>query len=158
MMERIEKSLDTATLLEEYRVLLQTVDALPLAVTGSSMAPFLVSGRDSVLLTRPPETLRRGDIALYRRESGAYVLHRVHHRERDGSYAMLGDAQQTIEHGVRRAQIIAVVQSAKRKGKRQQKGCFWWEFFAHVWPRLVALRPALLRLYQSIQTALGRKS
>lgn len=158
MMEHIEKSLDTAALLEEYRALLQTVDVLPLRITGSSMTPFLVPGRDSVLLTRPPETLRRGDIALYRREGGAYVLHRVYRREGENGYAMLGDAQQCVEHGVRREQIIAVVQSAERKGKQQQKGCFWWEFFARVWPRLVPLRPALLRLYQTMQKILGRKS
>lgn len=154
MMEHVEKSLDTAALLEEYRALLQTVDALPLRITGSSMTPFLVPGRDSVLLTRPPETLRRGDIALYRRESGAYVLHRVC-RVRHGVYTMLGDAQCTRESGVRHEQVIAVVQSALRKGKRQQKGCFWWEFFARVWPRLVPLRPALLRVYQF---TFGRKT
>lgn len=154
-MERVEKSIDTATLLESYRALLQTVDVLPLAVTGSSMTPFLVPGRDSVLLARPPERLRRGDIALYRRDGGAYVLHRVHHCVRDGSYAMLGDAQCTVEHGVRHDQVLAVVQSAVRKGRQQQKGTFWWEFFARVWLRLVALRPALLHLYQ---ITLGRKS
>lgn len=154
MMEHVEKSLDTAALFEEYRALLQTVDTLPLTITGSSMTPFLVPGRDSVLLTRPPAALRRGDIALYRRASGAYVLHRVC-RARRGVYTMLGDAQCMREPGVRHEQVIAVVQSALRKGKRQQKGCFWWEFFARVWLRLVPLRPALLRVYPFI---FGRKT
>ncbi len=153
-MEHMEKNLDTAALLESYRTLLQTVDALPLAITGTSMTPFLVPRRDSVLLTRPPARLRRGDIALYRRENGAYVLHRVYRVQPDG-YVMLGDAQQTPECGVRSKQVIAVVQSALRKEKRQQKGCFWWEFFAHVWLRLVPLRPVLLCGYQII---FGRKA
>ena len=81
MMERAKRSVDTALLMEQYRALLETVDVLPLEVSGSSMTPFLAPGRDSVLLAKPGETLRRGDIALYQRESGAYVMHRVYRRE-----------------------------------------------------------------------------
>lgn len=152
MTEKISRSADTAVLLEQYRELLKTVDRLPLAVTGSSMTPFLVPGRDSVWLTRPDGALRRGDIVLYRRESGAYVMHRIYRCARDGSYAMLGDAQQAVEHGIRRGQVLARVCAAERKGKYQGPGRFWWEFFARVWICLVPLRPALVRLYES-----GRK-
>ena len=36
-MQRVEKTVDTGLLLEEYRTLLETVDQLPLTITGSSM-------------------------------------------------------------------------------------------------------------------------
>lgn len=147
MTEKVSRSVDTAALLEQYRELLKTVERLPLSVTGSSMTPFLVPGRDSVWLTRPEGALRRGDIVLYRRDSGAYVMHRVYRRARDGSYSMLGDAQQAVEHGIRREQVLARVCAAERKGRYQGPGRFWWEFFARVWIRLVPLRPALTRLY-----------
>ena len=146
-MEQAKRSVDTALLMEQYRTLLETVDALPLEVSGSSMTPFLAPGRDSVLLTKPGEALRRGDIALYQRESGAYVMHRVYRCERDGRYTMLGDAQQALERGIRREQIVAVACAAVRKGKEQKQGCFWWDFFARVWIRIVPLRPMLRGLY-----------
>lgn len=147
MMERAKRSVDSALLMEQYRALLETVDVLPLEVSGSSMTPFLAPGRDSVLLAKPGETLRRGDIALYQRESGAYVMHRVYRRERDGSYTMLGDAQRAFERGIRREQILAVACAAVRKGKEQKPGCFWWDFFARVWISVVPLRPVLRGLY-----------
>lgn len=146
-MERADLRVDTALLMEQYQELLKTVDTLPLQVTGSSMTPFLAPGRDSVLLTKPGERLRRGDIALYRRDSGSYIMHRVYRCGSDGSYEMLGDAQQVIKRGIRREQIIAVACAARRKGKEQKPGCFWWEFFARVWIRIVPLRPVLRGLY-----------
>ena len=36
-MQRVEKTVDTGLLLEEYRTLLEAVDQLPLTITGSSM-------------------------------------------------------------------------------------------------------------------------
>ena len=50
MMERAKRSVDTALLMEQYRALLETVDVLPLEVSGSSMTPFLAPGRAGVLL------------------------------------------------------------------------------------------------------------
>ena len=47
-MQRVEKTVDTGLLLEEYRTLLETVDQLPLTITGSSgdtlILPLIVPG------------------------------------------------------------------------------------------------------------------
>ena len=59
-------------LLEEYRRLLwedPSIDVLPLVITGNSMSPFLVHGRDTVYLSRLSRPARRGDMMLYRRET-----------------------------------------------------------------------------------------
>ena len=154
MIEKTNRCVDTAHLMEQYRALLETVDMLPLQITGSSMIPFLAPGRDSVLLRKPGKRLHRGDIALYQRDDETYVMHRIYRCESDGTYSMLGDAQQQIEHGIRREQIIAVVCAAQRKGKEQKPGRFWWEFFARVWIRIVPLRPVLRGLYSR---TFGRK-
>ncbi len=146
-MQRVEKTVDTGLLMEEYRKLLETVDQLPLTVSGSSMTPFLVPGRDSVMLSKPKGPLRPGDMVLYQRDGGAYVLHRIVRRDADGTFSIIGDGQTCIETGVRPDQIFAVVQSATRKGKCQKPGCFWWEFFGRVWIRLIPLRPMLCRIY-----------
>lgn len=145
MEHRVQK-VDAAVLLEEYRVLLNTVDTLPLLVSGNSMSPFLVHGRDTVYLTKVSRPLRRGDIVLYRRRSGAYILHRICAVEGD-TFSMVGDAQTQIERRITQEQIFAVASSAVRKGRRQEPGCFWWDFFAKVWMRVIPARPMLMRIY-----------
>lgn len=150
------RKVDTAVLLEEYRTLLETVDQLPLLVSGNSMSPFLIHGRDTVYLTKVSRPLRRGDIVLYRRMNGAYILHRICGVEGD-TFSIIGDAQTQIETGVARAQIFAVVCAAVRKGRRQEPGCFWWNFFAGPWLRLIPMRPVLLRVYHARNGLFGRK-
>ena len=155
-MQQKHLSVDTEALMEHYRALLETVDTLPLEITGSSMTPFLAPGRDSVMLAKPAAPLRPGDIVLYRRDSGAYVLHRIIRLERGGTLTLAGDAQSTLERGIRADQVFAIVRSATRKGKCQKRGCFWWDFFAHVWTHLVPLRARIRRASQRIFSTFGR--
>ena len=156
-MEEQVKAVDTAELLESYRELLKTVETLPLRISGNSMAPFLVHGRDTVFLTAVKRPLGVGDIALYQRDSGAYVLHRICAVEQNGRYTMVGDAQTAVERGIRKEQIFAVVCRAIRKGKEQGPGSFWWEFFEKVWVRVIWLRPCLQRMYGGARNVLGRR-
>lgn len=154
-MEEQVKSVDTAQLLEGYRELLQTVEFLPLRVSGNSMAPFLVHDRDTVYISRVTRPLKVGDIVLYQRKSGAYILHRICRREGE-SFCMAGDAQTELERGLTKDQIFAVVCSAVRKGKQQAPGCFWWEFFEKIWVRMVPYRPVLMRAYGALSKLFRR--
>ena len=150
-MERHQRVMQPEILLEEYRQLLkdENITALPLVISGNSMSPFLVHGRDTVYLSRLDRPAKRGDVLLYKRESGAYILHRVYKVEKD-SYTMVGDAQTQLEQGIRQDQIIAIMTSALRKGKLQKKGSFWWEFFEKLWIRIIPLRPILTKIYTYI--------
>lgn len=156
MMEQKILSLDTETLLESYRELLETAEELPLLVTGNSMLPFLVHRRDTVWLTGVDRELKRGDIVLYRRRSGGYILHRIV-RVEGGCYTMAGDGQHITEPGITGEQIMAVVCAARRKGKRQEPGCFWWDFFEKVWVRMVPLRRPVLKVYGLANKLFRRK-
>lgn len=135
-------------LLEEYRRLLEdeTVEALPLIISGNSMSPFVIHGRDTVYLSRITRPLKAGDAVLYRRDSGSYVLHRIC-RVRGESFTMIGDAQTIREPGIRRDQIFAIVTRVERKGKTLTPGCFWWDFFEKVWIRIIPLRGILRGIY-----------
>ena len=149
-MEMKRKMLPPEVLLEEYRRILAEepqVAALPLVITGNSMTPFLIPGRDTVYLSRLERPVRRGDILLYQRGSGQYVLHRVWKAEKDGSFTMVGDAQVELERGIRAEQIIAIVTRVTRKEKPIAPGDFWWEFFAKVWIRMVPLRRLIWKAY-----------
>lgn len=155
-MEVHSRCLPNELLLEEYCRLLNTekdVEALPLIISGNSMSPFLIHGRDTVYLSRITRTPRRGDVVLYRRDNGKYILHRIHSVKGD-TYTMIGDAQYGLEHGIRREQILAIMTSALRKGRLQRPGTFWWEFFAKVWLCMIPLRRPAMVLYTALK---GRK-
>ncbi len=134
-------------LLEQYRELLrQGQTELPLVITGSSMCPFLVGNRDTVFLSPLHQLPRRGQIVLYLRDNGQYVLHRVYRAGKDGC-DMVGDGQTQIERGIRQEQMIALVHRVSRKGRLLQKGSFLWWLFEKPWLCIRPLRPAALRLY-----------
>lgn len=140
-------------LLGEYRRLLQNenaVDALPLVISGNSMSPFLIHGRDTVYLSRLTRPVRRGDALLYQRRNGSYVFHRVYAVTAEG-FTMVGDAQTVLEPGIRQEQVIAIMTRAVRKGKELKPGCFWWEFFEKIWIRIIPMRRALWRFYSKMR-------
>lgn len=152
-MEIQTKIVQPEVLLEEYRRLLRedpSVDALPLVITGNSMSPFLIHGRDTVYLSRLTRPVRRGDMLLYQRSSGSYVLHRVY-KAGPESLTMIGDAQTMLEPGIRREQVIAIVTRVERKGKLLGPGSFWWAFFEKVWIRIIPLRRTAERLYSLVK-------
>ena len=147
-MEKTRRILPPEVLLEEYRQLLQNeeIESLPLIISGNSMSPFLIHGRDTVYLSRLTRPAKRGDVLLYQRDNGAYILHRVYKIE-GNTLTMVGDAQVILERGIRPEQVIAVMTSALRKGKRQAPGCFWWDFFEKVWIRMLPLRRLVRAAY-----------
>jgi hypothetical protein len=109
------------------------------------MVPFLHHG-DTVCLNLLDSAPKRGDVVLYRRESGRYILHRIYRMRRDGSVLMVGDAQQEIEILPSRDMICARVTSARHQGKLCQPGQLRWWFYRRVWLRLRPVRYFLMSL------------
>ena len=140
------RELDPQVLMPALLAVLEETETVPLVISGSSMTPFLVHGRDTVYLSKVTAPLTRGDMILYRRDSGDYILHRIFRAEGD-TYILVGDAQTMMEPGIRADQVLAVVTAVRRKGKLLKKGSFWWNFFEKVWIRMVPLRPAARAVY-----------
>ena len=140
------RELDPQVLMPALLALLEETETVPLVISGSSMTPFLVHGRDTVYLSKVTAPLKRGDMILYRRDSGAYILHRIF-RVEENTYTLMGDAQTMLEPGIRTDQVLAVVTAVRRKGKLLKQGSFWWDFFEKVWIRMVPLRPAAKTVY-----------
>ncbi len=84
--------------------------SVTLNITGTSMLPLLVEGRDSVCLVRKTGKLKKYDLPLYRRADGSFVLHRVIGVRR-GGYVMCGDNQYIKEYPISDGQIIGVTES-----------------------------------------------
>jgi hypothetical protein len=147
--------IDPEELMPQLPQLLQEAESIPLVISGNSMAPFLRHGRDIVYLSKVSEPLKRGDMILYRRCNGNYILHRIY-KETCGTYQLVGDGQWGLEPGIRPEQILAVVTAVRRKGKLLDKGSFLWEFFEHIWLAFLPMRPAICRLHGRL-TAWRRK-
>lgn len=148
-MEAKTRILEPEVLMEQLPGMLEEAEAVPLVISGNSMSPFLAHRRDTVYLSKVTAPLKKGDMILYRRDSGAYILHRICKVDAD-SYTLIGDAQPVKEPGIRRDQVLAVVSAVRRKGKLLQPGSFWWEFFAKVWIRMIPLRLRCLHMYERI--------
>ena len=111
--------------------------SVEMTVTGHSMEPML-HDRVSRVRLRAPCELKRGDLPLYRRADGSYVLHRVTDADTE-RVTCCGDAQWVFEPNITRSQIVAVMEAFDREGGRWVRadsalyGAYW-----RVW---LAIRP-----------------
>ncbi len=119
---------------------------------GVSMKPLVIPGRDSVVLTGIPESLKKYDVVLYIRENGQFVLHRIVGMT-DGKFIMCGDNQFMWEYGIERGQIIALMKSVIRNKKMICVDSLSYKLYSRVWVslqrtnyRLRKLRRKILRL------------
>lgn len=117
-----------------------------LNIAGSSMSPFLIHRRDAVMLRRISRAPVCGDIVLFQRLNGAYVVHRIVKIDDKGFY-MIGDAQTETEGPIGYHQLRAVVNKVRRKGKWIGCDQLMWRFFATIWLWFIPLRPLLIRCW-----------
>jgi len=82
---------------------------LVLTAEGNSMLPCIRPKKDVLILEPVKEEVCRHQVILYRRENGAYVLHRVMENSDHNSYVLCGDNQYRKEYGVQPEQILAAL-------------------------------------------------
>ena len=137
---------DLIPLFQERLAAGQTVRFSPM---GVSMLPMLREGQDSVVLSPAPERLRKYDLPLYRRDNGAYVLHRV--TAVGETYTCIGDNQFVCEPGIRQDQIIAVVTQFRRKGREHSVTEPGYRLYCILWYHSRPIRHFCRRLLRWIR-------
>ena len=136
--------LDTTKFLDAVCLMLQQGQThVPVPVAGTSMRPFLGNG-DTVFLDPLSGPLKPGDILLYRRENGKYVLHRLM-QIRGEELRFQGDGQLQPEK-VKPEQLRAKVTAVRRRGENLGPGSFVWWFYACLWRWLAPWRGQISRL------------
>lgn len=128
---------------ETIRAVLDSGGEFVIYPKGTSMLPLIRQGRDSVTLAKPAVPLRKGDIALYLRDSGQYVLHRVIGTD-GGAYIMCGDNQTALEKGIEPRQIIGIAVKINRDGVFVQDRLSY-KIYKLIWRNLF-IRRVFLRL------------
>lgn len=128
MNSRVFHMEEIAALMQESFAAGQDVHFSP---KGVSMLPMLRQGIDSVTLSPIRQSLKKYDIPLYRRDNGAYVLHRI---VRIGkTYTCIGDNQYTFEPGVRQDQMIAVVTTFTRGNREISVKDPFYKLYVRFW-------------------------
>ena len=120
-----------------------------MTVVGTSMEPFLFHNRDKIYFRKPEGTIKKGDLVFYRRESGAYVMHRVMKVKKE-QYYMAGDHQTFLEGPIKEKQIFAKIVSVERAGSWLTEEDKLWKFYAGWWRRLFWVRKAINKLKRII--------
>lgn len=146
-MENKKKIVEISAYMSVLQELLEQGKEVSLTITGNSMSPFLIHGRDAILLAPANGCWKKGDMAFYRRTGGQYVMHRICRVNTQGECFFVGDAQQEVEGPIREDQIFAKVISVRRKNRWIGPGDFWWEFFAHFWINVIPLRKIFRKIY-----------
>jgi len=127
-----------------------------LTVSGNSMFPMLIHRRDSVVLKKI-DKLKKYDIPLYRRENGAYVLHRIVKIE-NNCFHIAGDNEIKLEYPVKNEQTIAVVRGFYRKGKYYSTDNFLYKIYTRLWCALLPCRYRVLSVLIRFKRKMGGKS
>lgn len=129
---------------------METAGHAVLNVSGYSMMPMLHHRKDSVVLEQIKESPKKGDLMLYRRENGAYILHRIL-KKKPQHYICCGD-NQVAKEVVEESQMLAVVTAFTRKGKRIPVDSKGYRLYVKLW---VALHPVRW-LYLGPRRLLGK--
>ncbi len=137
--------------------LIATGADVTLTVTGNSMSPLWHHLKNSVVLTKcDPYALNKGDVPLYRRADGRYILHRIVRVHKD-TYDLAGDAQTEIERGLEKSRIIAVVKAFERGGRLVSVTSPRYRAYERLWRLLLPLRQVIFKVYGATYGKLKRK-
>lgn len=118
---------NTEVLKIRSRTALMKGNIIRLKPQGSACIPSS-PGRDEALIQQVPVTsLKRNDVALYRRDQGILVLHRIVRVTANGYY-MTGDNQYEIEGPLRPDQFRGKLIAFVRKGKKSLSGILYTAF------------------------------
>lgn len=120
------------------------------AVNGFSMLPFIIGGREKVVLTRPGN-LRRGLIVMAFTDDNRYVVHRIVDINGDkitlsGDGNLGGKEYCTVQNV--KAQVDYVV---GQNGKKRYQYNLWRRFALRLWNFLLPERKYLIKIYRKIK-------
>lgn len=132
--------------------LLEQGKRLRIKPRGYSMYPLIVPGRDEVFVERvSPESLRRGDVVLYRRrDENILVLHRIWKRKGD-AFFLVGDNQKEIEGPLEASQIKGKMTGILRNGHEISTSNVIYLLYSRIWLWFRPCRPQISRVIHKIR-------
>ncbi len=121
---------------------------------GKSMEPLLHEGKTKVLISPLESEPELGDIVLWHRKDGRYVLHRVI-GESEKHYLLRGDNCIRVDHAVKR-RVIGVVTDIYRNGRWFPVTDRRYLAYVRIWSAIFPLRKMCVSLRDKIKSPLGK--
>ena len=149
----IEKEFRLEQLLPLIQDTLEKGNTVKFSPRGISMLPMLRQGRDTVTLAPVDRELKKYDLPLYRRDNGAFILHRI--VKVGDTFTCIGDNQYELERGVRRDQMIAVVTAFTRDGRTVEVTDARYQLYCRLWHWSRPVRRFLGRVKRFLKRRLG---
>lgn len=144
---------------EQFAAFWERADAereYALRVSGNSMYPFLIGDTSVVYIVKQHSyALRPGDLLLYRRQDGSFVLHRLYALQEDGDLWMNGDRQHTLERVPLRAVCAKVTRHFVRRRRDIRVDGIAYRAAVFLWRGTLRLRPALFAAGRAAARILG---
>lgn len=136
-------------IIEEAIRLVNEGVSVTLPVNGNSMLPFIIGGKESVILQKP-EQLKFGDVVLAWADGYRYVVHRIIHIDGD-NVTLMGDGNLIgTEHCTLndiKAIATHVVDAKERTHYIYNR---WRKSAAKIWYWLRPMRRYLLAIYRRL--------
>lgn len=121
-----------------------------LPVDGRSMLPFIIGGRESVILQKPV-ALKVGDVVLAYVDSCRYVIHRIINID-DDRVTLMGDGNLVGKEYCTLSNIKAVATHVVSADGQAHDLYRWWRrWAARLWFWLRPLRRYILFIYRLIK-------
>ena len=136
-------------IIQEAVKLVEDGICVTLPVDGRSMLPFIIGGKDSVLLEKP-QKVEIGDVVLAWVEECRFVVHRII-AIKDDEVTLMGDGN---IRGVERCRLndikATVTYVVDKKGRRRSIKDRKHRWGSNVWCKLRPVRRYLLFIYKHI--------
>ena len=135
--------------IEEALRLVQKGVTVTFPVTGQSMLPFIIGGKESVILHRPG-LIDVGDVVLAWVDGNRYVVHRIIKLDYD-RVTLMGDGNVAVTEHCRlndiKARVTHVVSADNKERDLHNR---WRMHAAKLWYWLRPVRRVLLAIYRRV--------
>ena len=138
---------DNGFIEEAIRLVREGVN-VTLPVNGYSMLPFIIGGKESVILHRPG-LIDVGDVVLAWVDGNRYVVHRIIKLDYD-RVTLMGDGNLTTEHCRLKDVKARVTHVVSADNKKRDLYSRWRVLGAKVWYWLRPIRRYLLAIYRRL--------
>lgn len=136
-------------ILEEATRLVSEGVCVTLPVKGNSMLPFIIGGKESVVLQKP-DSPKVGDVVLAWVDGCRYVVHRIIKIE-GNDVVLMGDGNIIGTEHCHLDNICAIATHVvDAKGKQHDLYSKWRQHGAKVWWRLRPVRRYILAIYRRL--------
>ena len=147
------QSMNNRISFEDY---LNKYESLTYSNKGVSMFPLLHEGKDLFTVIKKKNCrCAVGNVVLYRRLSGDYVLHRII-KVRNDDYVILGDNCIQKEYGICDHDIIGVMTAFVRNGKEHSITEFRYRLYTFLIVHTVSIRIFFKLLFVNVKSFIKR--